>query len=102
LDDQQRVTLIRLGYGGMAATPKRAKRTENALLGQPWTEATVRGVLATLDQDFSPLSDHRGSGWYRSKVAKNLLIGFFLETQVNPQPQLTDRHSGTVLPGGAP
>ena len=36
----------RLAYGGVAATPVRAKKTEAVLLGKPWNEATMRGALA--------------------------------------------------------
>ena len=39
--DQGRVAGIRIAYGGMAAIPKRARACEQALLGQPWTEATI-------------------------------------------------------------
>ena len=100
VDVAGRVENVRLGYGGLAATPKRATQTEAALKGQPWTEATVRAVLDLLEQDFTPMSDHRGSAWYRMRVAKNLLLGFYLETQQTAQPRLTPRHSGTVQPGG--
>ena len=37
------VASIRIAYGGMAATPKRARAVEAALLGKPWTEETVDG-----------------------------------------------------------
>jgi xanthine dehydrogenase iron-sulfur cluster and FAD-binding subunit A len=90
------VTEARLAYGGMAATPSRARSTEAALVGRPWTEATVEEALARLDEDFKPLSDHRGSAWFRARVAKNLLRGFFLETQEAAMPRLSDRHSATV------
>jgi xanthine dehydrogenase small subunit len=36
-DADGKVTEARIAYGGMAATPKRAKAVEAALLGQPWT-----------------------------------------------------------------
>jgi len=97
LDDQQRVVLARLAFGGMAATPKRAALTEAALIGQPWSEDTVEAALGKLDEDFAPLSDHRGSAWYRSTVAKNLLRGFFLETALDPRPRLPYRPTGTVI-----
>ncbi len=42
------VTEARLAYGGMAATPKRAAKAEAALLGRPWTEATVVEAGAAL------------------------------------------------------
>ncbi len=42
------------------------------------------------------LSDHRGSAWYRARVAKNLLRGFFHETLSTPRPRLAEQHSATV------
>ncbi|WP_193182500.1 xanthine dehydrogenase small subunit [Nisaea sediminum] len=74
------VTSARLAFGGMAATPKRAEKTEAALLGQPWNETSVRAAMAAMAEDFTPLSDWRASADYRSKVAANLLLRFFLET----------------------
>jgi xanthine dehydrogenase small subunit len=96
VDGEGKVTEARLSYGGMAATPARARHTEAALVGQPWTEATVEAALARLDEDFKPLSDHRGSAWYRAQVAKNLLRGFFHETLSTPVPRLAEGHSATV------
>lgn len=98
LDPQARVTAARLAYGGMAATPKRAAATEAALLGKEYTEENVRRAAAELDRDYEPLSDHRGSAWYRRVVAKNLLLGFWLETQEQPLPELPVRPIGTVTP----
>ena len=98
LDAAGKVEAARLAYGGMAATPRRAQHAEAALLGQPYTEENVRRAAAELDRDFEPLSDHRGSAWYRRVVAKNLLIGFWLETQEQPLPELPSRPIGTVTP----
>jgi xanthine dehydrogenase small subunit len=96
VDGEGKVAEARLAYGGMAATPARARRTEAALVGRPWTEETVEEALARLDEDFQPLSDHRGSAWYRARVAKNLLRGFFHETLSTPMPRLAEGHSATV------
>lgn len=96
-DGQNVVTAARLGYGGVAATPKRATRAEQALVGRPWTEATIEAAVKALATDFTPLSDHRGSAAYRSLVAGNLLRGFFLETRATPQPTLAPRHVATVM-----
>jgi xanthine dehydrogenase small subunit len=74
---------IRICYGGMAATPKRAEHCEQALIGQTWTEAAVEAAAAALDQDYTPLSDMRASAAYRRRVAQNLLRRFFMETS-NP------------------
>ncbi|MBO6562298.1 MAG: xanthine dehydrogenase small subunit [Nisaea sp.] len=84
--DGGKVTSVRLAFGGMAATPKRAAKTEAALLGQPWNEASVRAAMAAMGQDFTPLSDWRASADYRSKVAANLLLRFFLETSGGETP----------------
>jgi xanthine dehydrogenase small subunit len=71
---------IRIGFGGMAATPARARAVEDALIGRPWTEATIRMAQTVMDIAFSPLSDMRASAAYRRTVARNLLLKCFLET----------------------
>jgi xanthine dehydrogenase small subunit len=86
----------RIAYGGMAATPARARRAEDTLLGRPFDEPAIEAAAAALEQDFSPLSDHRGSAWFRMTLAKNLLRGFFEETRENLAPRLADRPTGTV------
>lgn len=93
---QGRVEEVRLCYGGMAGTTARALGAEQALLNQPWSEDTLERAIAALD--FAPFSDHRGSAWYRNKVAENLLRGFYLETQGSDCPLLADGHVGTVQP----
>ncbi|MEL7450219.1 MAG: xanthine dehydrogenase small subunit [Pseudomonadota bacterium] len=77
------VKSVRVAYGGLAATVKRATRCEQALTGKPWTEATVRAGMAELDHDFTPLTDMRASREYRSTTARNLLHRFFLDSQNN-------------------
>lgn len=98
VDGAGQVTLARLAYGGMAATPKRAARAEAALVGQPWSEASVEAAAKALAEDFSPMSDHRGSRDYRALVAANLLRGFFEETRTTRTPGLPYGHTATVLP----
>lgn len=90
------VTSARLAFGGMAATPKRAARAEDALLGHPWSAASVERAAFEIAHDFTPMADHRGSSRYRALVAANLLRGFFDETQVNRQPALRPGHVATV------
>jgi xanthine dehydrogenase small subunit len=69
-----------IAYGGMAATPKRAGAMEAALLGQPWSRASVEAAMACCDEDFTPLSDWRASAAYRMTVAKNLLLRVWAES----------------------
>jgi xanthine dehydrogenase small subunit len=70
-----------IGVGGVAATPVRARKTEAALVGQPWTAATVTNTIATLRAEFNPISDMRASGNYRREVLGNLLQRYWLESQ---------------------
>jgi len=73
------VASARLAFGGMAATPKRAKAAETALAGKPFSEESFRAAAEALAQDFSPLTDMRASARYRLRAAQNLLLRFFLE-----------------------
>ncbi len=73
------VTDARVAFGGMAGTPKRALACEAALIGQPWSEATVEAAMAALDTDYAPMSDMRASATYRALAARNMLRKVFLE-----------------------
>jgi xanthine dehydrogenase small subunit len=79
--DRGTVSSARLAFGGLAATVKRAAAAEAALVGQPWTEATLSNAIAALDTDFTPLTDLRASAAYRQVVAGQLLRRFWLETR---------------------
>ena len=68
------VARARIAFGGMAATPRRAAAVESALLGRPWTEATVAAALPAFAQDFTPIDDMRASARYRLLAAQNLLL----------------------------
>jgi len=90
------VTQARLAFGGLAATPKRAARTEAFLIGKDWSEELVRSASAELELDFSPIDDHRASARYRRSVARNLMLGFFHESLEERWPQLPARPTATV------
>jgi xanthine dehydrogenase small subunit len=82
--DQERVRDVRICYGGMAATPRRALHCERALSGAVWNEATVEAAMAALTQDFAPIDDMRASKDYRMRAAQNLLYKVFVETREAP------------------
>ncbi|TWF54677.1 xanthine dehydrogenase small subunit [Neorhizobium alkalisoli] len=84
LDGEGHVETIRIAFGGMAATPKRATHVEAALTGQPWSWGVIAAVRDLFDEDFQPLTDWRATAEYRSLTAKNLLTRFFLETAGAP------------------
>ena len=81
LDPGGVVRHARLGYGGVAALPARATRTEEALLGKRWCEETVRAVRPVLAGEFNPISDLRGSADYRRGLITGLFEKFFFDSQ---------------------
>jgi xanthine dehydrogenase small subunit len=92
LDGSGTVETIRVAYGGMAATPKRARAVEAALAGKPWTRATVDRAMEEYGKDFQPLTDMRASADYRMLASKNLLVRFFLETSGHAGPVQVGRY----------
>jgi xanthine dehydrogenase small subunit len=64
----------------VAATPARAVKTEAALIGQPWNEATLQAAQAAMADEFSPLSDLRASADYRRTILGQLLRRAWLES----------------------
>ena len=70
-----RIGEARIAYGGMAATPRRAWAAERAVVGLRMRDpATWPAVAHALDEDFSPIDDHRASAGYRTRVARSLLL----------------------------
>ena len=63
-----RIEDVRIAFGGMAATPRRARAVEAALKKDGFAAAA-----AAVDQEFKPIDDWRGSAAYRLQAAKNLL-----------------------------
>ena len=74
------VESVRIAFGGMAATPKRARAVEAALIGKPWNSATIEAAIPAFGTDYQPLTDMRASAEYRLLAAQNLLRRFFFET----------------------
>ncbi|TXH37639.1 MAG: xanthine dehydrogenase small subunit [Rhodospirillaceae bacterium] len=72
--DNDRISAVRIAFGGMAPTPKRAPAAERALLGLTMTEPdSWAAAIAALAQDYQPISDMRASAAYRLSVAQGLL-----------------------------
>src|SRR5262249_51016685 len=80
IDSQNIVRHARLAFGGVAAMPMRALKTEADLLGKVWNEETIRAVTPILRAEFSPISDVRGSAEFRSELIASLLEKFYSES----------------------
>jgi xanthine dehydrogenase small subunit len=74
-----RVASVRIGLGGVAATPLRAMGAEEALKGRPWTRETVAAAADALARAGTPISDHRASERYRIAMLRNSLLKFYAE-----------------------
>ena len=66
----------RIAFGGMAAKPKRALKTEAALRGK-----TLQEALDIKLDDYAPIGDMRASAEYRRETAAALLKKALLEIQ---------------------
>ncbi|MGN6413621.1 xanthine dehydrogenase small subunit [Flexivirga sp.] len=74
------VRRARVGLGGVAATPLRATAVEAALEGKPWTAETVRAAAALLQQEGTPMDDHRASSTYRRAMLGTSLRKLYAES----------------------
>ena len=79
LDDDGRVASVRIGLGGVAATPVRATAAEEALTGRPWTPETISAAAGELARAGTPMGDHRASGGYRIAMLRNSLLKFYAD-----------------------
>ena len=83
LDSAGKITAARLAYGGVAATPARARDAEAAMLGHSLDRELVQRVTPLLARAFSPIGDHRGSAAYRATMVVRLLEKFCFDCQGN-------------------
>jgi xanthine dehydrogenase small subunit len=78
--DGSRIGHARIAYGGMAATPKRARAAEAALAGAALRDpAAAAAACVALAADFAPITDQRASAAYRVQVAQALLRKALIE-----------------------
>jgi len=75
------VESIRIGLGGVAATPIRAMAAEEALKGRPWTREVVAAAAEEMARAGTPMSDHRASQAYRIAMLRNSLLKFYAQTK---------------------
>jgi xanthine dehydrogenase small subunit len=81
------VSDIKIGLGGVAATPLRGLAGEQALIGRPWSRDVVEAAAEALIREGTPMSDHRASADYRSAMLGATLRKFYDQ---NPAPSLQE------------
>lgn len=65
---------VRLALGAVAPTPFRARKTEAVLEGKTIDDGLIEAAVDTLDAEIAPIDDHRGSAWYRRRLARAYLM----------------------------
>lgn len=64
---------IRIGLGSVAPTPIRAKKAEAFLTGKKIEDDLIAEAASLASTEAQPISDVRGSSWYRSDMVKQLV-----------------------------
>ncbi|MEU1599882.1 FAD binding domain-containing protein [Streptomyces sp. NPDC005708] len=76
-----RVGRVRIGLGGVAATPIRALATEELLAGAPWNTETVASAAESMAAEGTPMNDHRASARYRTAMLQQSLLRFHAQSR---------------------
>ena len=83
LIEKDTIVDIRIGAASLRETPTRCATTEQALLNQPLTAASLPALItagrAALATEARPIDDIRSTAKYRAAVAGNLLEEFLIE-----------------------
>jgi xanthine dehydrogenase small subunit len=75
------VRRLLIAFGGVAATPVRARVAEARAQGMPWNRETALALAAELETLGSPMTDQRGSAAYRRRMLGKLMEKFFADTE---------------------
>jgi CO/xanthine dehydrogenase FAD-binding subunit len=75
-DETGRWSDVKLAFGCMGPFPMRARAAEKEMAGRRFAGDCRVEVLAILERELRPVSDHRASAEYRSQVGRNLAAAF--------------------------
>ena len=64
---------IKIALGAVAPTPMRAVKAENVLKGRKIESASIEEAAQIASEEARPISDIRGSAWYRKEMVKVLV-----------------------------
>lgn len=70
---------IRIAMGSVGSTPLRAKKAEEIVKGEKITDAIAGKAANTAAQEAQPVSDVRGSEWFKKKIVNILVRDGILE-----------------------
>jgi xanthine dehydrogenase small subunit len=80
--DGETISHAAVAYGAVGPTVLRLRRTEQFLVGRPFTEETMDQAGEIAMDEITPISDVRGSKDYRFQLARNVLLKLYHEQQL--------------------
>lgn len=87
IEPDQSISKAILAFGGVAAMPKRALKTEQFLNGKIWNRENAMAASKLMIDEFQPISDARSTAEARRVMASNLILKFWDETKTNPDTE---------------
>jgi carbon-monoxide dehydrogenase medium subunit len=73
VEEANKVEQLRIALGGVAPTPIRARKTEEAFKGQSLDRDTIAELSKKVTAEIRPITDVRGSAEYRRQVSAALV-----------------------------
>lgn len=67
-DEAGRCAELRVVVSAVGPTPVELEAAENLARGEPWSEELAAEIAAAYAAEIEPISDLRGSSWYRKRV----------------------------------
>lgn len=96
IDDQGRAVPgeVRVVYSGVASFNGRMPKTEQALAGKPWNDATLREAMSVLRaecrEQIVPMDEEGFTGEYREQLVESFFYKFFLHVAKHVCPGTAD------------
>ncbi len=79
-NDDGKIASPAIAYGGVGPVVLRLPKTEQFLTGKPFEVETFKEAGAIAREEITPISDVRGSSYFRFSTCGNVLLKFFYET----------------------
>ncbi len=67
-----RIVDCRMAFGSVAPTPMRARKAEQLLIGQAWSEELADRAAEQAAEEISPIDDVRSTAWYRREAVRSM------------------------------
>ena len=72
-EDAKKWETVKIALGAVAPTPMRALKAEAAINGKPIAPEVIEKAALLASEESRPISDIRGSAWYRKEMVKVLV-----------------------------